>query len=147
MNEQPGGDDRPERVFAIECGAPADVLTQEFGPLQRERILTKILEQAAIGLSCPDASRSSIGPSLAALDAKLVGYRATLDAGGDPVVVAGWIAEVQAERRALQALERCEPDTIVRADVRPLARVCADQRGRTTDGRPAPLGSCDTNGS
>ncbi|MEV6638174.1 hypothetical protein AB0M54_46385 [Actinoplanes sp. NPDC051470] len=24
----------------------------------------------------------------------------------------------------------------VRADVRPLARVCADQRGRTTDGRP-----------
>ena len=31
-------------------------------------------------------------------DAKLVGYRSALDAGADPIVVAGWITEVQAQR-------------------------------------------------
>ncbi len=39
-----------------------------------------------------------LGPTVAECDAKLDRYRAALDAGADPAVVAGWIAETQAER-------------------------------------------------
>ncbi len=35
-------------------------------------------------------------------DRKLVSYRATLDAGGDPALVAGWIAETQKQKAAAQ---------------------------------------------
>jgi len=35
---------------------------------------------------------------LADCDRRLKAYRANLDAGGDPVVVAGWMSEVQGER-------------------------------------------------
>src|SRR5688500_7395669 len=37
-------------------------------------------------------------PLLAHCDAKLARYRAIADAGGDPATVAGWIAEVTAQR-------------------------------------------------
>jgi hypothetical protein len=36
---------------------------------------------------------------VAECDAKLTRYRAALEAGADPAVVAGWIAETQAERQ------------------------------------------------
>jgi hypothetical protein len=36
---------------------------------------------------------------LLAGDAKLARYRAVLDAGADPAVVAGWIVDTQAERQ------------------------------------------------
>jgi hypothetical protein len=45
-----------------------------------------------------------VGPTVAECDAKLARYRAALDAGADPTVVAGWIAETQTDRR--QAGER-----------------------------------------
>lgn len=38
----------------------------------------------------------------ARLDRQLARYRAALDAGADPAVVAGWIAEVQAKRAKLE---------------------------------------------
>jgi len=38
-------------------------------------------------------------PTLAECDAKLARYRAALDAGADPAVVAGWIAETQTRRK------------------------------------------------
>ncbi|MFC6566516.1 hypothetical protein [Actinoplanes utahensis] len=81
-------------------------LAQAFGPLHRDHTVATILEQAAIGLPVSAPMSDLGGPSLAELDAKLARYRATLDAGGDPVVVAGWIAEVETERRAVQSLER-----------------------------------------
>lgn len=44
---------------------------------------------------------------LAACDRKLARHRAALEAGADPTVVTGWIAEVEAERRrVLTTLER-----------------------------------------
>lgn len=42
------------------------------------------------------------GPSVAECDAKLARYRAALEAGADPAVVAGWIAETQAERQRVE---------------------------------------------
>lgn len=36
-------------------------------------------------------------------DAKIARYRATLDAGGDPTLVAGWISETTAIKKAAQA--------------------------------------------
>nr|AGS49534.1 recombinase [uncultured bacterium esnapd8] len=39
------------------------------------------------------------GPTVAECDAKLARNRAALEAGADPAVVAGWIAETQAERQ------------------------------------------------
>jgi site-specific DNA recombinase len=76
-------------------------LAQEFSPLQRRHTITKILEQAALG--APEPPADSGGPTVAELDAKLDRYRAALDAGADPAVVAGWIADTRAEReRAVQ---------------------------------------------
>ncbi|MEH1028556.1 recombinase zinc beta ribbon domain-containing protein [Micromonospora profundi] len=46
-------------------------------------------------------------------DAKLERYRAALDAGADPAVVTGWIAQTQAERA------RAEPDLRVNAGTAP----------------------------
>lgn len=40
---------------------------------------------------------------LADCDRKLARYRAALEAGADPKVVTGWIAEVEAERRRILA--------------------------------------------
>jgi hypothetical protein len=41
--------------------------------------------------------------TIADADRKLIGYRATLDAGGDPALIAGWIAEITAIKKTAQA--------------------------------------------
>ncbi|MEU4717608.1 hypothetical protein AB0F73_28690 [Micromonospora purpureochromogenes] len=41
--------------------------------------------------------------TIAECDAKLERYRAALDAGADPTVVIGWIAQTQAERTRAEA--------------------------------------------
>jgi site-specific DNA recombinase len=43
---------------------------------------------------------------LAECDRKLARHRAALEAGGDPTLVAGWMAEVQAQRAATLAQAR-----------------------------------------
>ena len=40
---------------------------------------------------------------MADVDRRLEGYRAVLDQGGDPAVVASWISDVQRERKVLVA--------------------------------------------
>jgi site-specific DNA recombinase len=72
-------------------------LVQELNPQQRPRTIAKLDEQAAVASSLPTATGSA-GPVTAELDRKLARYRAALDAGADPAVVAGWIAETQLER-------------------------------------------------
>jgi hypothetical protein len=41
--------------------------------------------------------------AIADADRKINGYRATLDAGADPALIAGWIAETTATKKAAQA--------------------------------------------
>jgi site-specific DNA recombinase len=65
------------------------------------------------------------------VDAKLARYRAALDAGADPAVVAGWIAEVQLEReRALhdqaERTQRPEPTEIVQPTVEQITAIIED---------------------
>ncbi len=50
----------------------------------------------------PDPAADEIERKLDDCDAKLASYRAALDAGAEPAVVAAWIAEVQAERAAFE---------------------------------------------
>ncbi|TWJ21171.1 hypothetical protein [Micromonospora endolithica] len=73
-------------------------LVQGFGPLHRRHTITTLLEQAHTDMPVV-AAVAPEGPTLAECDAKLFRYRAALDAGADPAVVAGWIAETQAERK------------------------------------------------
>jgi site-specific DNA recombinase len=47
------------------------------------------------------ALTGSHATAIAECDAKLARYRAALDAGADPAVVAGWIAQTQAERQRI----------------------------------------------
>ncbi|MFE0530435.1 recombinase family protein [Micromonospora parva] len=73
-------------------------LVQGFGPLHRRHTIATLLDQAHTDMPAAAAVVPE-GPTLAECDAKLYRYRAALDAGADPAVVAGWIAETQAERQ------------------------------------------------
>jgi site-specific DNA recombinase len=82
-------------------------LDQAFSPTRREHTLAVLAEQAAVGLSAPTpATDDSI---ITQYDARIERYRAALDAGTDPVLVAGWIAETQAERQRALARTRTIP--------------------------------------
>jgi hypothetical protein len=72
-------------------------LVQELSPMQRRHTIAKLVDQAAV--AAPAAVMVPAAPTVADCDVKLARYRAALDAGADPAVVAGWIAETQAERR------------------------------------------------
>ncbi|RZU76866.1 hypothetical protein EV384_5568 [Micromonospora kangleipakensis] len=80
-------------------------LAGELGPLQRRHTITKLLEQAAADVPVV-TTVAPVGPTLAECDAKLARYRAALEAGADPAVIAGWIAETQAERQRAEHHER-----------------------------------------
>jgi hypothetical protein len=66
-----------------------------------------LIEQASAGV--PADPVVPAGPSVAECDAKLARYRAALDAGADPAVVAGWIADTQAERQRAEHRGRPAP--------------------------------------
>ena len=65
-------------------------------------------------------------------------YRAALDAGADATVVAGWMAEVQAEKlRAEQELVRSKPADAFDAEaIRALRRAAGANGGRAGGGEP-----------
>ncbi|MFI6132797.1 zinc ribbon domain-containing protein [Micromonospora sp. NPDC051141] len=76
-----------------------------------------------------DAGPGSIAPEItaankiiAACDAKLAQYRAVADAGGDPATVAGWMAEVNAQRAAALA----QRDTATSAQAQTPRRLTED---------------------
>jgi site-specific DNA recombinase len=57
---------------------------------------------AMVKAQAPEDAVDSVGAALraqiAACDAKITRYKATLDAGADPAVVAGWITTTRADR-------------------------------------------------
>ena len=92
--------DHPSNVFLREelLITPLDTwLVQQFSPLLRRHTIAELVAQAQI--AAPAAVPSPAGPTIANCDAKLARYRAALEAGADPTVVASWIAEAQTERR------------------------------------------------
>jgi len=95
-----------EYAAAVALGHPANVylredvliepldswLAQEFGPLQRRHTIAKLVASAAAAAVAEPVSEA-VTVTAAECDARLVRYRAALDAGADPAVVGGWIAE------------------------------------------------------
>ena len=77
--------------------------------------IVKLVDQVVVAASTA-VVMAPAGPTVADCDLKLARYRAALDAGADPAVVASWIAETQAERR--QAEHRQQATTAAPAQPR-----------------------------
>jgi site-specific DNA recombinase len=77
--------------------------------LQRRHTIAKIVNQAQLAT----LPTTPVAPTKTDYNAKLARYRAALDAGADPAIVAGWIAEVQAAQHqaAQRLLEPAPTDT------------------------------------
>jgi len=73
------------------------------------------------------ADRQALVAYCARRDLFLVGYREALEAGTDPAVVARWISEVQAERRAAEELRRRRPAAaLTEKDIRAMVQSLGD---------------------
>lgn len=78
-------------------------LASKFDP---RHLPTTIDELAAATSVQPETPTDDTDGKIADCDRKLAQYRATLDAGADPVTVARWITETEAERARLRATAR-----------------------------------------
>jgi site-specific DNA recombinase len=74
-------------------------LTASFRPAALERTVRAMLEAQPTGA---DRISEEARQVITACDAKLRQHRAALEAGADPALIAGWMAETQAERDAAQ---------------------------------------------
>jgi site-specific DNA recombinase len=91
---------------------------------------------------CPEASvpgQDQAQAKLAECDRKLAQYRAALDAGGDPSVVARWITETETERARYQAQKRPAPPraSMTRQEITALVSAPADILANLGDAEPA----------
>lgn len=72
---------------------------------------------------------------------KLAGYRAALDAGADPAVVTGWIAQTQAEKttaeRKLHEARRGEERTLTREEISTMVETLGDVATALAEAEPA----------
>ena len=88
-----------ERVLV----GPLDTwLGKAFAPASLDHTITALHEAQA----APDDADSEIQRVLLDCDRRLASHRAALEAGADPTVVAGWMAEIQARRAAALAQTR-----------------------------------------
>src|ERR1019366_6656407 len=83
-------------------------LTVIFAPRRLTQTIAEM--QAAQATPEPAAPAPATQATLAACDARLARYQATLDAGGDPQTIAEWTRQVKAERAA--ALARYATQTL-----------------------------------
>jgi site-specific DNA recombinase len=126
---------RESRIFEAETrGHPIwpDGLTLDgwLAFLFASRNLDTTLEAlASVGLDKgADARAEAADRMIEDCDARLAKYRAALEAGGDPVVIAGWMQEVQAERlRAEREMARSLPaEPLSKTEIKALARSVRD---------------------
>ena len=83
--------------------------------------------------------RSAARRKLADCDARLAKHRAALEAGADPTIVAGWMAEVQGERLAAErALAGAQPsgDSLSPAELRAVVEGLGDVAAVLADAAP-----------
>ncbi|GAB3852157.1 recombinase family protein [Dactylosporangium cerinum] len=98
--------EHPRNVYLREDALvdPVDAwLAHLFDPTQRDHTI-EMLTQTATGPAGPDPTREAANFTIAECDIKLQRYRAALEAGADPAVVTTWIAQVEQERAAAEAL-------------------------------------------
>jgi hypothetical protein len=98
--------DRPKTVYIRESAITAELdkwLAQLFNPVNLDQTVGQLLT-ASMSDDVDDAKVEVARRKLAACNDRLKKYRAALDSGADPVVVAGWMSEVQGERLAAEAV-------------------------------------------
>ncbi|WP_097319155.1 recombinase family protein [Paractinoplanes atraurantiacus] len=81
-------------------------LSEELGNANLTETLRRIAEaghRAALAQHQQQDEAPKLRETIDDCDAKIARYRATLDAGGDPALVAGWISETAAIKKAAQA--------------------------------------------
>lgn len=96
-----------------------------FAPAELERTVGAMAE--AQPPSIPDPRAADAGRVVADCDAKLARYRAALEAGTDPALVAVWTGQVQAERAT--ALSQLRPTPTTRAMSQDEIRALVDGLG------------------
>jgi hypothetical protein len=114
------GIEHPRNVYLREdiLIAPLDEwLTASFATDRRDDTIEAMFDAQATDREM-DPAHARLRAEITACDAKIARYKATLDAGGDPAIVAGWITSTQAERAA--ALAQLRP--IANRTVRRLSR-------------------------
>ncbi|MEU4427882.1 recombinase family protein [Actinoplanes sp. NPDC024001] len=95
--------DHPGNVYLREGVLidPVDTwLASAFSPANLDHTVAAIA--GAQVLDEPAIRTKQVGEAIAACDSKIKQYRAALDAGADPALVTGWIAETQTERVRLE---------------------------------------------
>jgi site-specific DNA recombinase len=99
-----------------------------FAPSSLDATLDALIAAADEPDSGLAAAITAARRALADCDARIAKYRAALEAGADPVLVAGWLAEVQAERALLdrQLRDAPAPDSVRRDDLAEAVRRHAD---------------------
>ena len=81
-------------------------LSEELGGVTLADTLQRIAEaghRAALANHQQQDDALNLREAIAECDAKIAQYRAALDAGGDPSLVAGWISETTAIKKSAQA--------------------------------------------
>jgi site-specific DNA recombinase len=96
------------------------------------RELAEAQHRAVDVLEDAEERAATLRRTLTDCDTKIKNYRAALDAGGDPVLIAGWIKETTALRNATQAM--------IGAQRPKSARMTEDQIGEIVEGLGGLLG-------
>lgn len=97
--------DHPKVAYVKESAILPELdrwLAQLFDPENLDNTVAQLLA-ASESDEATDAKVEAARRKLADCDDRLGKYRAALDSGADPVVVAGWMSEVQAERLVAEA--------------------------------------------
>ncbi len=112
-------------------------LAQKFAPHHLPATIDELAAAAAIDTL--QDGRHDIAAKITECDRKLTQYRAALDAGGDPAIVARWITETEAQRAKYQALKRpaAPRQTMSKQEIATIVNALADLLGVLRDADPA----------
>ncbi|MEU4777348.1 hypothetical protein [Micromonospora sp. NPDC023633] len=134
--------DHPRNVYLREDALtdPLDTwLASAFTPHRIEQTITAMAD--AQPLDHPPGHGKAAQAIITECNAKLERYRAALDAGADPTVVTGWIAQTQAERAHAEADLRANtgatPRRMSRAEITTLVTALGDITAVLRDADPA----------
>ena len=113
-------------------------LASAFAPTHLARTIAALTDSQPANYN--DLRREQARQRIAACDAKLHRYRATLDAGADIAVVTGWITETETERRRTQAelatITDNQPAHLSNADIAALSSGLGDVRSVLANADP-----------
>ena len=97
----------PKHVYIKEAdvlGHVDDWLAELFAPDAIDETVTQLTQQdEQLDDPAARARAATAQARIAEYDAQIVGYRTSIEAGGDPTVIGPWIAETQAKKVAAQA--------------------------------------------